>query len=122
MNSTKVQNGFLEDRPEVDFRYFISLGLKKKLTWDSVLNILDEMSPTLFLSKQLNYVLLEELRKSQSKQCQNPSVHKIELDGNIQETGSECGPENLDKIHDFENVKNENDEIELNDEVYSEGR
>ena len=29
--------------------------------------------------------------------------------------------ENLDKIHDFENVKPEDDKIELNDEVYSEG-
>ena len=107
MNSTKVQNGFLEDRPEVDFKYFISLAVKKKLSWDSVLNILDEMSPTLFLSKQLNCILLQELKESQSKQCQNPSVHvhKNEQEDDIQVTGFEFYTENLDKMHDFENVK-----------------
>jgi len=119
MNSSEVQNGFLEDRPEVDFRYFISLAVKKKLLWDSVLKILDEMSPTFFLSKQLNYILLEQLKESHSKQCQDPSVH--ELDGNVQETGVEFGTENFVKMDDFESVKTENNEIELNDEVYSEG-
>ena len=69
-----MMNG-VDEKSDVDFKYFISLGLQKKLSWDCVANILNELTSSLSLSKHLNSLLLKELKESESKQCKSPSKH-----------------------------------------------
>ena len=54
------------DEIKVDFRYFISLALEKKISWRSLPSILEDFIPTLEKSKEVIGVLLKELQKLQS--------------------------------------------------------
>ena len=58
----------------VDFRYFIYLAFDNKLSWDSLESLLEELSPTLAMSKQLNKILLKELKES--KLIENTNENK----------------------------------------------
>ena len=79
-------NSIDEDKSGVDFKYFIKLAIQKKLTWDCVANILDQLTSNLQLSKHLNSILLEELKESESKQCTNQNEHlqeNVKVDAKI---------------------------------------
>ena len=71
-------NSIVDDKSGVDFKYFIKLAIQKKLTWDCVATILDQLTSNLQLSKHLNSILLEELKESELKHCKNPKEHLIE--------------------------------------------
>ena len=82
-------NSIDEDKSGVDFKYFIKLAIQKKLTWDCVANILDQLTSNLQLSKHLNSILLEELKESESKQCTNQNEHlqeNVKVDAKITES------------------------------------
>ena len=44
----------------VNFSYFINLAMSAKITWTELGNILDDLTPSIEKSKQLNKVLLKE--------------------------------------------------------------
>ena len=43
-----------------NFSYFINLAMSAKITWTELGNILDDLTPSIEKSKQLNKVLLKE--------------------------------------------------------------
>ena len=51
----------------VDYKYFINLALKKNISWNLVAMFFDESTSTLEKSKELNKILVEELRNLQSQ-------------------------------------------------------
>ena len=62
-------------KPTVNFKYFIYLAFDKKLSWNSLESLLEELSPTLAMSKQLNRILLKELKES--KLTENTNENKV---------------------------------------------
>ena len=62
MSSIKESNRY---NGEIDFKYFIFLALKKEISWDNLAIILDGLATTLQRSKELNKILLEELKQSE---------------------------------------------------------
>ena len=107
----------IDNKQRVDFRYFISLALHNELSWECVTNILDESTSNLALSKQLNRILIQELKESESKHCKNPSEH---TQVNQEDTSTVDNAKDSSQIHYeeigsshveifFENVQNEND-------------
>ena len=119
-----MMNGVeLDEKSDVDFKYFISLALQKKLSWDCVANILNELTLSLSLSKQLNIILLKELKESESKQCKSPhknsqmSIHDSSITNPISDSEVHDDEidiahlENLSEVKDFENDIQENDHV-----------
>ena len=51
---------------KVDFKHFIKLTKANIMSWDSLSNLLNETTSTLQLSKELNQILLEELKRSET--------------------------------------------------------
>ena len=62
---------------KLNFRYFIKMALQKKISWETLLVFLDDLTPTHPKSKQAIEVLVEELQALQSK------LHDNEDDGGI---------------------------------------
>ena len=52
---------------KLNFRFFIKMALQKKISWDTLLVFLDDLTPTLVQSKQAIEVLVKELQTLQSK-------------------------------------------------------
>ena len=51
---------------KLNFRYFIQMALQKKISWETLLAFLDDLTPTLIQSKQAIEVLVKEFQKLQS--------------------------------------------------------
>jgi len=70
-----------ELEPEVDFKYFVKLALFKKLPWETLNNLLEGLTHTLAKSKELNQVLLDELKASELKYQDHLSkcIHQSEV-------------------------------------------
>ena len=69
------------DGIKVDFKHFIKLTKGNIMSWDSLSNLLNETTSTLNLSKELNNILLEELKscetnlsKSLAKEKENERI------------------------------------------------
>ena len=52
---------------KLNFRYFIKMALQKKISWETLVVFLDDLTPTLVQSKQAIEVLVKELQTLQSK-------------------------------------------------------
>ena len=50
-----------------NFEYFIKMALQKKISWETLMVFLDDLTPTLVQSKQAIEVLVKELQSLQSK-------------------------------------------------------
>ena len=61
----RMEDGKSETK--LNFRYFIKMALQKKISWDTLLVFLDDLTPTLVQSKQAIEVLVKELQTLQSK-------------------------------------------------------
>ena len=55
------------EKIQVDFRHFVKLSKSNVISWDSLSTLLHEMASNFALSKELNKVLLEELKASETK-------------------------------------------------------
>ena len=51
---------------KLNFDYFIKMALQKKISWETLVVFLDDLTPTLSKSKQAIEVLVEELQALQS--------------------------------------------------------
>ena len=51
---------------KVDFKHFLKLAKANIMSWDSLSNLLNETTSTLHLSKELNQILLQELKRSEA--------------------------------------------------------
>ena len=104
------------DRIEIDFRHFIKLAKGFVVSWASLSTLLNEMASNFVLSKELNNVLLEELKLSETKlheilsknkdadiEAKNPNELNTRSDRNIS-----LSPES-DNLELENNVNNEND-------------
>ena len=56
----KVYKKALIKAQYVNFSYFINLAMSAKITWTELGNILDDLTPSIEKSKQLNKVFLKE--------------------------------------------------------------
>ena len=52
------------EKIQIDFRHFVKLAKSNVISWDSLSTLLHEMASNFALSKELNKVLLEELKVS----------------------------------------------------------
>ena len=70
------------EKIQVDFRHFVKLSKSNVISWDSLSTLLHEMASNFALSKELNKVLLEELKASETK------IHELlsnEKNGSIED-------------------------------------
>ena len=67
-------------KPEIDFKYFIHLAFSKEMSWEALANLLNDLTQTLTKSKQLNTILLEELRVLYFKSHENVMKDTIEVE------------------------------------------
>ena len=86
---------------KLSFNYFINLALSNKVPWKTLDVILDDLTPTLDKSKQLNKALLKELQNQ-------TNVSQDEQD--ISQTQTNVSSQSLDK-NQFETEMFENEEI-----------
>ena len=64
----------------LDFSYFIKLALQTEISWTELEAILEDLTPTLDKSKELNKVFLNELKSIHSqKESLNSETKKDEL-------------------------------------------
>ena len=66
----KVYKKALIKAQYVNFSYFINLAISAKITWTELGNILDDLTPSLEKSKQLNKVLLKEFEVLNSQKME----------------------------------------------------
>ena len=96
-----------------DFKYLIGMALQNKFSWKALGSLLDEMTSTLKKSKQVNKILLEQLRLLQWK-TQNDEfeagevITKHEKSSTKIENGSKSGEDSIEDSgvldeDDFEN-------------------
>ena len=52
---------------KLNFEYFIKMAMQDKITWDTLIVFLEDLTPTLDKSKQANIVLVKELQKMHQK-------------------------------------------------------
>ena len=57
-----TKSSLQNEKPEIDFKYFISLAFSKKMSWDALGYLLEDLTKTLIQSKELNKILLNELK------------------------------------------------------------
>ena len=90
----------------VDFKYFISLVLNDKITWEAISFILNDLTPTLEKSKLVVEGLLQELKKLQSELKEVKKVKKdsreIDFDGTFNDN-------QISEFSELESVSQEND-------------
>ena len=55
------------EKIQVDFRHFVKLAKSNVISWDSLSTLLHEMASNFTLSRELNKVLLEVLKASDTK-------------------------------------------------------
>ena len=107
------------DRIEIDFRHFIKLAKGFVVSWASLSTLLNEMASNFVLSKELNKVLLEELKLSETKLHEILSKNKdADIEANRMNNSNELNtrsdrnislsPES-DNLELENNVNNEND-------------
>ena len=89
----KLQN----DKTEIDFQYYIHLTFAEDISWETLGILFENLTQTLEQSKELNKILLEELRASESK-----LKNRIKILNNVKDTSS------------FEEIENEVQTIEVN--------
>ena len=86
-------------KPEIDFKYFIYLAFSKKMSWEMLGNLFEDLTHSLSRAKDLNKVLLEELRLCNCKLHENlPEFEGVEneIPGIIDDsTESMNGQDNL---------------------------
>ena len=101
---------------KVDFKHFIKLAKANIISWDSLSNLLNETTSTLNLSKELNKILLEELKRSEMNLLKNlakdKEVQSIESNGivesksiGIQTADKEKEAVTVESIDNFPNGK-----------------
>ena len=103
----------------VDFKYFISLVLNDKITWEAISFILNDLTPTLEKSKLVVEGLLQELRKLQSELKEVKKAKKETTEAEFDETlngnqisdlsESESSLQENDFVADLEEALPEND-------------
>ena len=92
-----------DDNENVDFKYFVKLAMNKKISWNLLISLIDESTPTLEKSKELNKILVEELRKIQS------NLEDVQ-------NGEQNVQNNAIPINDFTNEEENNDQGEVVDD------
>ena len=92
-------------KPEIDFKYFIYLAFSKKMSWEMLGNLFEDLTQTFTQAKDLNKVLLEELRLCKSKLHEDVTGVQ-EIENEI----SEIIDENIESMKD-----QEKQDFEIND-------
>ena len=99
------------EKIQVDFRHFVKLSKSNVISWDSLSTLLHEMASNFALSKELNKVLLEELKASETKIREILANEKDRsIEGNWRNQPAEVLEESDQNI--TLNLENETSEIE----------
>ena len=64
----------------INFSYLINAALQAEITWDALEDLLEDLTPTLDKSKQLNKVFLNELKSLHSQKDEIDLQFKVEKD------------------------------------------
>ena len=110
-------------KPEIDFKYFIHRAFSKKMSWEMLGILFENLSQTLTQAKDLNKVLLEELRLCNSKLHENSQdvagVPEVSENEEIENEPPEINDDTIESIKDQEKQnfeikgRSEQDEREL---------
>ena len=108
------------NKQEIDFKYFIHMALSKKMSWEMLGILFENIAQTLSQAKDLNKVLLEELRLCNCKLRENlPDITYVQEVEEIENKTPEISEDNVESVkgqdkHDFEiNDTFEKDEHEI---------
>ena len=64
---------------KLNFEYFITMATQDKISWDTLIVFLEDLTPTLDKSKQANIVLVKELQKMHKKLQEKGAHYVIEI-------------------------------------------
>ena len=98
---------------KVDFSYFINLALQAEISWKDLEDILNNLTSTFEKSKQLNKVLLNELK---SLQTQRISI-TLETEIASNQEGNEAIDQDMDSKDDLKSNVSENELQEFDEET-----
>ena len=108
---------------KVDFKYFIKLTKANIMSWDSLSKLLNETTSTLNLSKELNKILLEELKRSETDLLRHlakeKEVERIAPNDNIESKSIGIQTEDQNK-ETLEDVRMEEFQVDKPTEVKDE--
>ena len=115
------------EKIQIDFRHFVKLAKSNVISWDSLSTLLHEMASNFALSKELNKVLLQELKASETK------IHELlsnDKNRNIADNQrNELTEPHIDSAQNIllnpENIKKgniENDDTENNESEFKNGQ
>ena len=99
----------LSHKLNLDFEYFITMAMQNKISWDTLLVFLDNLTSTLGKSKELIAVLVKELHKMHLKLQDKDNQ---EEDTNTLEDRPTKSPEALCS-RNFQNVKLRPDYVDI---------
>ena len=97
------KNAFINSK-NLDFSFFINLAIQAEISWNELENILEDLTPTLDKSKELNKVFLKELK----------SIHSQKKSFIFETKTDELAKESEDE--EYEEFDNETVENEPNDD------
>ena len=78
MSFCRLKMEFNNRDGNVDFKYFTHLALKKNISWNLVTMFFDESTSTLEKAKELNKILVEELKNLQAQLDELIAHRKVE--------------------------------------------
>ena len=102
------KNAFINSK-NFDFSFFINLALQAEISWDELENILEDLTPTLDKSKELNKVFLTELRSIHSQK------KSLDFETKLDELTKESEDEEYEEF-DSETLENEPNDDEGNED------
>ena len=108
----------IDYQSEINFKYFIFLAFKKEISWDNLAIILDGLTTTLQRSKELNKILLEELKLSEEREETKSRQSNEKIFNESDENKLEPERHNTNLFEQENNDEAEIDEIE-NEEIFA---
>ena len=83
MNKSLQKLQIISEDGQVDLRYFINFALKGMISWTVLDIFLDDLTPDLSKSKNLNKILLQQLQVLQDRvNISNPGIMEPEYEAN----------------------------------------
>ena len=102
------KNAFINSK-NLDFSFFINLAIQAEISWNELENILEDLTPTLDKSKELNKVFLKELKIIQSQK------KSLDFDTKTNELAKQSEDEEYEEF-DSETVENEPNDDDGNED------
>ena len=96
----------------VNFKYFVSLAMQNKMSWEGLAFVLDDLASTLPKSKEVIQVLLKELQKLQSRYSEEGKEviqiddHQLNFENEMMETDDTAIDRDSNDFEDQNSIEN----------------